>query len=504
MASGYEPVPTTDSSVHLPTPSELRKKPYKRVWLLISAGLVLSFVSFKAGQWSEQFHPQVAEPASATISVQDNSAVTATSSQSSLFPSPSQVEPTPSESSHPVMSTSGKYNVGYFVNWGIYGRKFPPQSIPVQDLTHILYAFAKVSAETGEVVLSDKWADSDIHYPGDSWNEPQGNLYGNFKSIYLLKKQNRHLKVLLSIGGWTYSPSFHPVVVNPAARAQFVESSIRILEDYGLDGLDVDYEYPTNDEQARGYVDLLREMRQGLDRHAASKGANYRFLLTIAAPCGPDNYQKLHVADMDKHLDFWNMMSYDFSGSWDQIANHQANLYGPPISASGAVQWYIDQGVPHHKIVLGIPLYGRSFMQTQGPTTPFNGIGPGSWEQGVYDYRALPLPGSYIHRDAGAGASWSYDYDKKEMVSFDDAQVAQWKGEWIRDQGLGGAMYWELSGDKGNEQGRQDMEKGLGKDYVDGPSIVRIVKDAMGGLDTSQNWLQYEGSQFPNMRAGME
>ena len=172
------------------------------------------------------------------------------------------------------------------------------------------------------------WADQDIHYPGDSWNDVGNNLYGNFKAIYNLKKQHRHLKVLLSIGGWTYSPSFHPVVVNPALRAKFVESSVKLLEDFGLDGLDVDYEYPSDNSQAIGYVALLEEMRTALDKHAEKKGADCKFLLSvsvvfvtrthtqsllqIAAPCGPDNYKKLHVAAMDKSLDFWNLMAYDF------------------------------------------------------------------------------------------------------------------------------------------------------------------------------------------------
>jgi chitinase len=138
-----------------------------------------------------------------------------------------------------------------------------------------------VRQETGEVFLSDPWADQDIHYPGDSWNDVGTNLYGNFKAIYLLKKKNRHLKLLLSIGGWTYSPSFHPVVVDPRLRAEFVRSSVRLLEDYGLDGLDVDYEYPQNDQQARGYVELLRELRAALDEHARKKNADYRFLLTV-------------------------------------------------------------------------------------------------------------------------------------------------------------------------------------------------------------------------------
>ena len=105
-----------------------------------------------------------------------------------------------------------------------------------QSDSHILYAFANLKPDSGEVNLSDIWADQDIHYPGDSWNDQGKNLYGNFKAIYNLKKQNRHLKVMLSIGGWTYSPSFPPIATHPGRRAKFVQSTIELLEDYGLDG----------------------------------------------------------------------------------------------------------------------------------------------------------------------------------------------------------------------------------------------------------------------------
>ncbi|KAF9566773.1 glycoside hydrolase family 18 protein [Agrocybe pediades] len=399
------------------------------------------------------------------------------------------------------MPCDGKYSVGYFVNWGIYGRKFPPSLIPVNDLTHILYAFANVKPDTGEVYLSDLWADQDIHYPGDSWNDVGNNLYGNFKAIYNLKKQNRHLKVLLSIGGWTYSPNFHPVVVNPALRAKFVESSVKLLEDYGLDGLDVDYEYPTNDAQAAGYVSLLKEMRAALDKHQAKKGSGCKFLLTIAAPCGPTNYNILRVAEMDASLDFWNLMAYDFSGSWDPVANHQANLYGGPLSASGAVDFFISKGVLRDKLVLGVPLYGRSFANTEGVGKSFSGVGQGTWEQGVYDYRVLPLPGSTVTNDSNAVASWSYDKTKKELISFDTEEVAKWKGQYIKRENLGGSMFWELSGDKGSS--REGMEGGAGKEPQPGKSLVTIVKDAMGGLEKSNNWLSYTESKFDNMRKGM-
>ncbi|KIK67435.1 glycoside hydrolase family 18 protein [Collybiopsis luxurians FD-317 M1] len=489
MPPSYEPLPSNDSEQELTTVAQKTdtKKLRRNLLLLILGFIVTAFVSYKAGQWS------LSSPSSASTLV-DVPAST-----------PTQEIELSQEKNETSVSMSGKYSC---TSRGIYGRKYPPQAIPVQDLTHILYAFANVNPSSGEVTLSDLWADQDIHYPGDSWNDVGTNLYGNFKAIYFLKKANRHLKLLLSIGGWTYSPSFHPVVVSPPLRAKFVESAVKLLEDYGLDGLDVDYEYPQNDAQAKGYVDLLRELREALDRHAQAKRANYRFLLTIAAPCGPDNYKRLHIKEMDQYLDFWNMMAYDFAGSWDQTANHQANLHpapSTPLSVSQCISYYTSSGsVPPHKLIIGIPLYGRSFLQTQGPGTPFNGIGQGSWEAGVYDYRALPLPGSHLMQDDKAKASWGYDYEKKEMISYDSEQVGKWKGAWIKEMGLGGSMFWELSGDKEGPE-RKDMERGHGKDPQPGRSLVKVVKEAMGGLDMNQqNWLNYEGSRFENLRKGME
>ncbi|KAG8961834.1 Endochitinase 1 [Tulasnella sp. 419] len=409
--------------------------------------------------------------------------------------------PTTSQKADDTMSRSGKLNVAYFTNWGIYGRKYPPSLVPADDLTHVLYAFANLRAETGEVFLSDEWSDKDIHYPGDSWNDSGNNLYGNFKQFYLLKKKHRHLKLLLSIGGWTYSPQFHPIVVSKSRRAKFVQTSVQLLKDYGLDGLDIDYEYPSNNAQAQGYLDLLRELRSALDSYSREIGANYHFPLTIAAPCGPQNYEKLLAREMDQYLDFWNLMAYDYSGSWDQVANHQANVYGGEINTNRAVDWFSSQGIAKHKLIIGIPLYGRSFLATDGPGKSFSGVGPGSWEAGNYDYRALPLPGSKVFHDKSEIVSWSYDARKREFISFDDDQVAKWKAQWIVREGLGGAMYWELSGDKGND--RPDMEQGEGKTYVPGPSLVKVMKDIMGKLDDCRNWLEYPDSKFDNLKNGM-
>ncbi|WWC71422.1 uncharacterized protein I206_105378 [Kwoniella pini CBS 10737] len=387
--------------------------------------------------------------------------------------------------------SGGKRVVGYFVNWGIYGRKYFPQQIPINDLTHINYAFANVNKETGEVYLSDSWADVEIHFDGDRWDEPGTNLYGCFKAIYLLKKQNRNLKVLLSIGGWTYSPNFVNIV-NKSWRSKFVETAVKLVEDLGIDGLDIDYEYPSTSQQAEAYVSLLAELRTGLVRLAqANHQPAGQYELTVAAPCGMQNMEILRAKDMDASLDFWNLMAYDFAGSWDQVAGHQAALYADDPGANSvdkAVRFYNLQGIDKSKLVVGMPLYGRAFTNTDGIGRPFQGVGEGSWEGGMWDYKALPQPGAEIINDSRLGASYSYNPHQSLLISYDTPEIARQKANYIKREGLGGAMWWELDADKPEHSGL---------------SLVRIVTNELGSLEKKQNELNYPHSKYENLRAGM-
>lgn len=265
----------------------------------------------------------------------------------------------------------------------------------------------------------------------------------------------------------------------------------------GFDGIDIDWEYPQDDTEASNFVLLLEATRSALDNYAAANSTSNKFLLTVASPAGPTNYKKLHFKEMDTYLDAWHLMAYDYAGSWSNMSGHDANLYhckddpvSTPFSTHTAVTDYIAAGVNASKIVMGMPIYGRGFASTTGIGKSFTGTGAGTWEPGVYDYKTLisqnASNNNNITYDKNLGAAYTYNPSTQELISFDTVEVVQQKVQYVREQKLGGAMFWESSAD-----GSGDM------------SLISRAFEGLGRLDGGENCLDYKGSQYANLAGGM-
>ncbi|WP_407352459.1 glycosyl hydrolase family 18 protein [Luteimonas sp. R10] len=388
----------------------------------------------------------------------------------------------------------GKHVIGYFTQWGIYGRNYQVKDIDASGsaarLTHINYAFGNVRNNRCEVGVTqpsdpntgaggDAFADytksfgaaQSVDGVGDTWDQP---LRGNWNQLKKLKARHPGLKVLISLGGWTWSRGFS-AAARPENREAFVASCIDayihgnlpVTDGAGgpgaaagvFDGIDIDWEYPVacglscgTPEDRQNFTALLAEFRRQLD--AVRPG----LLLTVAVGAGIDKIRVTDPGEYHPYLDFINVMTYDFHGAWDPQTNHHSALFDSPddpstgdqryYNSNDAIQAFLDRGVPAAKLNLGIGFYGRGWTNVPNANDGLYQSGsaaPGTYESGIEDYKVLKdRPGS-VHTDAQARATWKYDGNT--FWSYDTPAMVAEKMQYVKVQGLGGAFFWEFSGD---------------------------------------------------------
>jgi len=359
----------------------------------------------------------------------------------------------------------------YYPSWATYGRNFQVADLKPEKITHVNYAFANIA--NGECVLGDSYADTEKFFANsDSWNDPAGTMRGNFNQMVQMKKQHPHLKTMISIGGWTWSTHFSDVASTHADRTKFVNSCVKFMKDYQFDGIDVDWEFPVEGgnnikhrpEDKENYTYLMQLFREKLD--ALGDGEHHP--LTIAVSAAPYRVKNLEVSELNVALDWINVMSYDFNGSWNKRTGHNAPLYmnhdagTPEFNANSAVDEYLESGLSPAKLVLGVGFYGRGWSNVEPNNkdgalfAPANGASPGTWEAGVLDYSDIVenyenKNGYTKYWDDVSKVPYLYNPEKKIFVSYDDMQSMCYKSGYINDRNLGGAMVWEASSDYGYE-----------------------------------------------------
>ncbi len=398
------------------------------------------------------------------------------------------VPPTSTPTLTPV--PGGKYVIGYYPWWAAERNSFV-KDIPADKLTHINYAFSNVSA-SGECILGDPTADLDrVYTAAESVNGQDDStsaaFHGNFNQLLELKQKYPHLKILISIGGWSQSDNFSAAAQDAASRQHFAASCIDLyFKQYAgiFDGMDIDWEFPVSGgmrpgrpEDKQNFTSLLMELRRQLDNLGTAN--NQHYLLTIAAPIGPDTIRNFELKEIASTLDWINLMGYDFHGSWDTTTNFLAPLFRTTtdpadagLNVDAAVQTYLTAGVPPEKLVLGVPFYGHGWSGVDdvdhGLYQPAGGDAPGTWEAGSYDYKDVQK--NYLSKyprywNAEAYVPWLYDPQSKTFISYEDPQSLEAKAGYARDQGLAGMMIWEVC--QGDESLLDALHTGL---KVGGPS----------------------------------
>ena len=310
----------------------------------------------------------------------------------------------------------------YFPEWGIYGRDVQIADVPADQLTHLIYAFARIGPD-GRMQLFDSYAATEKRFTdsgdavggnADSWYYPpedaraNQSVWGNFNQIAELKQLHPHLRTSIAIGGWTLSGNFSTTLDSAAEREVFTDSVVDFLTTYTMfDGVDFDWEYPggggldsnsVSSTDGANYVATLQLLRSKLDVLGEDLGRRYE--ISVASAAGVDKIPNFHLSEMKDTVDFFNLMAYDFHGTWEASTGHQAPLVGDAIGydIATAVDRYLQAGVDPSQIVLGAPAYTRAWSGVQSSPDDYGiedfgygdsagGAAAGTFEAGVYDYK---------------------------------------------------------------------------------------------------------------------
>ncbi|KAK6526922.1 hypothetical protein TWF281_010118 [Arthrobotrys megalospora] len=346
--------------------------------------------------------------------------------------------------------TSSKRTVGYWESWGV-GRSCDaiwPEDVNAKAYTHLNFAFAFIDPVTFAV-------------------SPMGHDPSLYKRLTGLKKAHPALKVYIAIGGWTMNDpdqptafTFSDVAGSITNQNKFFNSLISFMATYGFDGVDIDWEYPVAPERSgrpadrANFVTMLRNMRAAFQR----AGRNYGITITI--PASFWYLQHFDIVNIEKVVDWINVMSYDLRGEWDK-----ENVWTGPYIGAHTNLTEIDQmlkllwrnNINPDNIVLGIGFYGRAFqLENPACTTPgcrFSAATPPgecTAAAGYLSYSEITrivAAGNPVTYDPVAGVKWvTWNQNgAKQWVSWDDAQTIKRKVDYANSNCLGGTMVWSTS-----------------------------------------------------------
>ncbi|MGG1637948.1 glycosyl hydrolase family 18 protein [Paenibacillus sp. NRS-1760] len=369
-------------------------------------------------------------------------------------------------------------NFTYYGSWFSYdnNRQYFPEDIDVSQLTHLNYAFSDIcwrKVGSNGVACQNKDIPLQANYVFDG-ELVLGDQKVDIEQLAVfnkIKNNNPELKLMASVGGWTFSNHFSDMAASEVTRRTFANSVVKYLRTYKMDGLDIDWEYPVEGgesdninrpEDKQNFTLLMQTVRAALDAAGSIDGKYY--LLTIASGQGDDFVVNADFANSVQYLDMINIMSYDYSGSWELRAFHNSPLYQDPnnVRASakrnnvrGALLGHLNGGVPAFKLNMGVPYYGIGWKgcSANGEYQNCTSIPYGSWESGKFDFaevenNMIDQNGYTRYWNEHSKVAYVYNSETGMFITYNDQTTMMYSTSLVKTLDLAGVMTWDISGDR--------------------------------------------------------
>ncbi len=385
---------------------------------------------------------------------------------------------TPRENAHSI--------IGYYAGWQWYDRsqKAAPENLDFSKWTRVNYAFFH-PADDGTLHVTDDWADPQVLFGPTNWNPSaddseicisamsKGGVSGSAVCGFYDRTNGlielahaAGTEIWPSIGGWTLSETFPAIAASPIARASFASECVRLLREYNMDGIDIDWEYPGyaahggTDADKVNYVVFMKEIKDSIMAYGETRSPQRTYGITAALPCGTSILEKgIDVAALVEILDEFNLMTYDFHGAFEIKVDHNSPLYAtnvypetPRFSVDGCVQNYMERGAPAEILNVGAGFYGRSYAGATDLGGTHDGNDAAHWatDEGMPMYYNIvtALAGGTLVKHFDAVAKVPYGIlTGGGIVSYEDEESMAIKAQYINDKSLRGVIVWEMSGD---------------------------------------------------------
>lgn len=249
------------------------------------------------------------------------------------------------------------------------------------------------------------------------------------------------VKINLAIGGWG-ADGFSEALMEKMSRNKLINSIMDIIKKYNLDGIDLDWEYPTS---SAGQIKSDPKDRDNLTtfcEELSKTMKNYRkdLVLTMAIIANDSFYD---LKALSNYIDYFNVMTYDYALS--HIATHHTNLYGNSlISCHNHIQ-YLSNLIPKSKLILGAAFYGR--YGTFEKERKLGARLSTSLVNGYISYTKINenLENNIWIESFDESSKASYIISGNLFVTYDSKRSIYEKTKYIFEQDLGGIMFWELS-----------------------------------------------------------